>query len=804
MFYFCGGGSAMLNVSANYQTLLVIALTGFASGILVVVFMGHRYQKILCAMRKTYHLMHGQERRNETIVEALPVGLEIYNTDGSLRRRNRRICEILGEPADCKGTLLTNPRFPKKFKDAFLCKESIREDFIYRPLHEPDDDAYDANSRYIECHGRPVLDDNGKVINYLFIIADTTQLHNQRKQTERHLRIAQEAIRTSNLRLWRFDTRSQMFASFNDPITDYNGSTMISADEYFSYMHPDDVALCREKQAQMIFGNPEPFEIEVREKTPADTQWQYCTVSGSPFSWDEAGIPLEYVGFRRNNTAILDLMRQNKLILDNINSGLVFLSPDYRVQWGNEAARMRFMTEGAYKDGCLCYETIGKQAPCAHCVMTRALQSGHTESKIFEHEGKTIEVFATPAYNSVNKLEGVVLRLDDVTLRHRLFKELYKAKKDAERSDKLKSAFLANMSHEIRTPLNAIVGFSELLTTVDNPEERAEFIRIIRDNNDQLLRLIGDILNLSKFEAGYLERIPEEFDLAIVFSELLTQARQQLNNSAVKLICDNPYPYCRVCMDRNRLMQVMHNYITNAIKYTPAGSIRMGYEYQNDGIRLYVSDTGIGIPREKQELVYHRFEKFNSFAQGTGLGLSIAKALTETAGGKVGFESQEGKGSTFWSWIPCKVSFDPSGTETSLPVTDRECDLVVKQSRPANKKKILVAEDVENNYKLLEAILGKQYMLTWVMNGIQAVEKVGTEEFDLILMDMKMPDMDGITATCRIRGFDTRIPIIALTAHAYDSDRAHALSAGCNDYCAKPVNKTELLPLIEKWLNNQD
>lgn len=116
----------------------------------------------------------------------------------------------------------------------------------------------------------------------------------------------------------------------------------------------------------------------------------------------------------------------------------------------------------------------------------------------------------------------------------------------------------------------------------------------------------------------------------------------------------------------------------------------------------------------------------------------------------------------------------------------------------------MVAEDVENNYKLLEAILGKQYMLTWVMNGIQAVEKAGTEEFDLILMDMKMPDMDGITATCRIRGFDTRIPIIALTAHAYDSDRAHALSAGCNDYCAKPVNKTELLPLIEKWLNNQD
>ena len=658
MFYFCGGGSAMLNVSANYQTLLVIALTGFASGILVVVFMGHRYQKILCAMRKTYHLMHGQEQRNETIVEALPVGLEIYNTDGSLRRRNRRICEILGEPADCKGTLLTNPRFPKKFKDAFLCKESIREDFIYRPLHEPDDDAYDANSRYIECHGRPVLDDNGKVINYLFIIADTTQLHNQRKQTERHLRIAQEAIRTSNLRLWRFDTRSQMFASFNDPITDYNGDKKISADEYFSYMHPDDVALCREKLAQMIFGNPEPFEIEVREKTPADTQWQYCTVSGSPFSWDEAGIPLEYVGFRRNNTAILDLMRQNKLILDNINSGLVFLSPDYRVQWGNEAARMRFMMEGAYKDGCLCYETIGKQAPCAHCVMTRALQSGHTESKIFERDGKTIEVFATPAYNSANELEGVVLRLDDVTVHHRLFKELYKAKKDAERSDKLKSAFLANMSHEIRTPLNAIVGFSELLTTTENLEEKNEFIKIIRHNNNLLLQIIGNILNLSKIEAGYQDRYPERFDLTDLFDELKVLAANQNSNPDVMLLCENPHVHCYVQLDKKRFSQVMFNYLTNAIKYTPCGTIRYGYECRDGGIRLYVADTGIGISEANQSRVYQRFDKFDDFAQGTGLGLAIAKALTEAAGGHVGFESHEGKGSIFWSWVPCEISYD--------------------------------------------------------------------------------------------------------------------------------------------------
>ena len=232
---------------------------------------------------------------------------------------------------------------------------------------------------------------------------------------------------------------------------------------------------------------------------------------------------------------------------------------------------------------------------------------------------------------------------------------LLKAIERAEESDKLKMAFLANMSHEIRTPLNSIVGFSELLQCADTEEEKRKYINIINQNNELLLRLIGDILDLSKIESGLIELQPYEFDFSMVMDDIISTLKQRLTNSNVEVISYCPYDRCIVCMDKDRVIQVLWNFINNSVKYTNNGYIKIGYEYVDNGLKLYVEDTGDGIATENHKYVFNRFAKFNSFVQGTGLGLAISKAIATALNGKIGFKSDINEGSLFWIWFPCEA-----------------------------------------------------------------------------------------------------------------------------------------------------
>jgi signal transduction histidine kinase len=226
----------------------------------------------------------------------------------------------------------------------------------------------------------------------------------------------------------------------------------------------------------------------------------------------------------------------------------------------------------------------------------------------------------------------------------------------------MKSAFLANMTHEIRTPLNAIVGFSDLLPVVDTNEERLEFIRIIRNNCDMLMRLINDILEASTMgQALAIE--PRQVDFSPAFDDICQTLAQRVQQPSVEFIKDNPYTTHVTTLDIGRVQQVLTNFVTNAVKYTRQGHIRVGYRSESRpvsgnataGLYLYCEDTGIGIPADKQASVFERFVKLNDFVQGTGLGLSICQAIADRCGGQIGVTSEgEGKGSTFWMWIPCE------------------------------------------------------------------------------------------------------------------------------------------------------
>lgn len=501
---------------------------------------------------------------------------------------------------------------------------------------------------------------------------------------------------------------------------------------------------------------------------------------------------------------MIELLHHNELVLNNTNSGLAYITNDYIVQWENVSLCSRSLSYEAYKKGEACYKTAhNRTAPCENCVMQRARKSGQVETIQFllnnEH---TIEVFATPVYSDLGEIEGVVIRVDDVTERQQMIGELEKARKQAEQSDKLKSAFLANMSHEIRTPLNAIVGFSDLLMITDNPAEKEEYSKIININNELLLKLINDILDLSKIEAGSVELKYEEFDLAVYFDELATSMQWRIKNPQVRLVSVNPYTVCMVKLDKKRFAQILTNYVTNAIKYTPEGTIEMGYEKVEEGIRIYVRDTGIGIPEDKKDKVFYRFEKLDEFAQGTGLGLSICKAIVEACEGSIGFESEYGKGSFFWAVLPCIDELDEDGMVISLQKNGRKVRkdaAVAANEEKEEQKTILVAEDIQSNFSLVSSLLKNRCKLLHAPNGQKAVEIVQSEPVDLVLMDMKMPIMDGRTATAEIRKFNTRIPIVALTAHAFEADRLAALEVGCDDYLVKPINGAKLMQALKEY-----
>ncbi len=475
-------------------------------------------------------------------------------------------------------------------------------------------------------------------------------------------------------------------------------------------------------------------------------------------------------------------MTDRKIVLDNLNIGMVYLNKEFVVQWESLNLYSHIIGEDTYKEGKLCYQTVfHRDTPCENCPVKRIFESKSQEYHSLERSGRILEVTANPVFNEDNEIEGGVLKLEDITERIRQEKEIARlnilmdailnnipvylfvkdpnndfryvywnkalvsgtgitaakvlgrkdeeifsdsldverfskndktlmdtreelhvvekftttngekrvassiktlipsstgglplilgiswditelkkteqeliiAKEKAEESNRLKTAFLANMSHEIRTPLNAIVGFSDLMTETEEIEEKQEYIKIIKKNNDILLQLITDILDLSKIEAEVLDFNLSTTDVNKVCEEVVTSCTMRWD-SPVPIILEKSLPECYIYSDKNRIYQVLTNMINNALKFTQEGEIRVGYHVlDNNTIRFYVQDTGIGIKEKHIPTIFDRFVKLNSFAQGTGLGLAICKNIIEQLHGEIGVESRWGEGSCFWFTLP--------------------------------------------------------------------------------------------------------------------------------------------------------
>ncbi|WP_294592200.1 ATP-binding protein [uncultured Bacteroides sp.] len=351
-------------------------------------------------------------------------------------------------------------------------------------------------------------------------------------------------------------------------------------------------------------------------------------------------------------------IRKQKLALRSINFGLIYIDKNYKVQW-EETTHISSLVKGRqYVPGKICYQTSAlRDSPCEPCAFKKAITSGKIVRHHIHIDDVDFEVTATPVFDDKNETEiiGGLLRFEDITEKMKIDQMLKEAKEKAEESNRLKSAFLANMSHEIRTPLNAIVGFSDMMCQEEvSQEDKTDFSAIISNNNELLLQLINDILDLSKIEAGTIEFNFTSVDINELLSRICLQMQAKNTSPDVQITFAEKAEHCIINTDQKRLSQVIINLATNALKFTPKGSIKMGYRIDAEAheIFFYVKDTGIGIPADQKDKVFERFVKLNTFAKGTGLGLAICRVIIERLNGVIGVDSKEGEGSCFWFKIP--------------------------------------------------------------------------------------------------------------------------------------------------------
>ena len=439
----------------------------------------------------------------------------------------------------------------------------------------------------------------------------------------------------------------------------------------------------------------------------------------------------------------------------------------------------------------------------------------------------------SPILNNQGEISFFVAIKEDITEKKKMVEDLIRAKEQAEESDRLKSSFLANMSHEIRTPMNGILGFTNLLKEPKlSGEEQQEYIEIIEKSGIRMLNIINDIISISKVESGQMDVTLSDTNINVQIEYIYTFFKPETEQKGIKLIhnCHLPNEEAIIKTDREKLYAILTNLVKNAIKFTNQGSIEFGYILKPEGggqaygkdmgdkaclvstttpaeLEFFVKDTGLGIRDEQQGFIFERFrqgsESLTRNYEGAGLGLAISKAYVEMLGGTIWLESKHGEGSTFYFTLPYNGKQDIANTKNNITTSNKTN---YQNSPEIRGLKILIAEDDEGSEKFISlAIRRFSKEILKARTGLEAVETCRNHpDIDLVLMDIKMPEMDGYEATRQIRQFNKKIIIIAQTAYALVGDQEKVIDAGCNDYIPKPIQRERLIALLLKYFKKPD
>ncbi len=492
---------------------------------------------------------------------------------------------------------------------------------------------------------------------------------------------------------------------------------------------------------------------------------------------------------------------------------IIVVDKEQRIKFFNTAAEKLFgykfseVKDNSFINLIVPFDQREKAKEIVEKVLYSQLSSEPKETTAINKNNEIFDAeVSVNSYNYEDK-NGTVITVRNITERKRKEKELVEAKNKAEESDKLKSAFLANMSHEIRTPMNSILGFSTLLTKPGVYDKHKEqYLELIINSGKSLLNLINDIIDISKIEAGQLKVKPRKITLNPLMNEVYMSHYQinDMKNKSFELRMKKAVERDEFSIETDpfRLKQILNNLIGNAMKFTEKGYIEFGYKFNNpEQLLFYVKDTGVGMPADKLNLIFQRFgqieQKDDKNQSGTGLGLTISKKLAELLGGQMWVESTEGEGSTFFFTLPYDADLN-TGDEYGASLVEDGNDSL-------ENKTLLVAEDEEMNIVYMKEILADtKANVLWAKNGEEAV-KIAKENpsIDLILMDIKMPVMNGYEATQKIREFNKNVIIIAQTAYALTGEKEKTIEAGCNYYITKPIEIKILMNTIQGFLNRK-
>ncbi len=686
-------------------------------------------------------------------------------------------------------------------------KSKISFSIIYRILTKT------KQVKWVKEDGIFIFDDNGKPMAIEGFIHDITKDKDNELSLIKQTSIFNQAQQIGKIGCWELDLKTNIDYVSDETLRIYgfnNDSNSLPFEKFNNAIIDED----KQKKFTIfkaLINDNKNYDVKFRIKRASDNKIVYIH-SIAKLEYDKNNKPVKVIGTLQDITE--DIKKEEKLnifqkCISNSPSCFIITDYDRNIEYVNP----EFTKLTGYRSD----EVLGKNMNILHSgahskdfyeKLWDTIKSGEIWRGELCNKKKNGEIYYESASissikNENNEITHFIAVKKDITNQKKVRKELIAAKEKSEEADKLKSAFLANMSHEIRTPLNAILGFSQLINDDDLArKDRERFTEIIETNGKHLLSLIDYVIDISMIESNQLKVFKKDCDIQSLSKNLYKKHQTEINKKEIDFILNTPknYEKVNIITDELRLSQIISNLIDNAIKFTEKGEIEFGYKIETKNkIIFYVKDTGIGIEKGKQKIIFENFRQLdNSYSRnfgGMGVGLSICKALVDLLGGKIWVESELGKGSAFYFTLPCSVDV--------ITQTNNETIAKKPETQTGNKfknKVILIAEDFEVNYMLIKEILNKfQIQSLWAKNGKHAVEICEkNKNIDVVLMDIKMPVMDGVEATKQIRKFRKDLPIIAQTAYVQTEHINKILNAGCNDYVSKPINALELVSTIGK------